>query len=154
MASTTNGGATHQNPGSQGPQSNPYLTPLESSFLNTEPQDEFVREIADWIAFISGGAQIPGRGVNEDLLALLLHLGRPDIEIEAKFGMVLDKGSGTRTAQRLGILVETRMFTIPQCNRGSNVSMQSLIHAMQTAYDSNPNFLRYSGHSISGIIVN
>jgi len=63
------------------------MTPLEPSFLNTEPQDEFVREIADWIAFVSRGS--------------------PDIEIEAKFGVVLDKGSGTRTTQRLGILVET-----------------------------------------------
>lgn len=83
----TNGGQAHQSQTSQGSQTSPYLTPLEPSFVNTEPQDEFVREIADWIAFISGG--------------------RPDIEIEAKFGAVLDKNSGTRTAQRLGILVET-----------------------------------------------
>jgi hypothetical protein len=62
MASTTNGGASHQNPGSRGPQSNPYLTPLEPSFLNMEPQDEFVREIAEWIAFVSGGMQMPERG--------------------------------------------------------------------------------------------
>jgi polynucleotide 5'-triphosphatase len=55
MTSTTNGGPSHQNPGSQVPKPNPYLTPLEPSFLNTEPQDEFVREIADWIAFVSEG---------------------------------------------------------------------------------------------------
>ncbi len=36
-----------------------------------------------------------------------LHIGRPNIEIEAKFGLVLDKGSGSRTVQRMGVLVET-----------------------------------------------
>ena len=94
------------------PQSNPYLTPLEPSFLNTEPQDEFVREIADWIAFVSGGMRTPEQNVSENLRDVILNAGRSDIEIEAKFGPVLDKSSGTRTAQRLGILVETSTSTI------------------------------------------
>jgi len=107
MASTTNGGPSHQNQSSQGPQSNPYLTPLEPSFLNTEPQDEFVREIADWIAFVSGG--------------------RSDIEIEAKFGPILDKSSGTRTAQRLGILVET----ILDPREANNIRFESTLSPKQ-----------------------
>jgi len=55
MAATNGGGTAHQTQGSHASQTNPYLTPLEPSFLNTEPQDEFVREIADWLAFTSGG---------------------------------------------------------------------------------------------------
>ena len=54
------------------------------------------------------------RNVGENLWNVILNAGRPDIEIEAKFGPVLDKASGARTAQRLGILVETSMSTILQ----------------------------------------
>ena len=54
------------------------------------------------------------RNVGENSWNVILYAGRPDIEIEAKFGMVLDKGSGTRTAQRLGVLVETSMSSILQ----------------------------------------
>lgn len=64
---------------------NPYSHPLEPSFVNTEPQDEFTKEIADWIAYVSQG--------------------RKDIEVEAKFGLLKDKQSGERI--RLGVLTET-----------------------------------------------
>jgi len=60
MASAINGGASHP---AQGSPANPYMTPLEPSFLNTEPQDEFVREIADWIAFVSRGTSELGHRV-------------------------------------------------------------------------------------------
>jgi len=41
-------------------------------------------------------------------------VGRPNIEIEAKFGVVLDKGSGSRVAHQLGIWVETSMWSMSQ----------------------------------------
>ncbi|PVF94996.1 mRNA triphosphatase CET1 [Serendipita vermifera] len=85
----------------------PYTHPLEPSFLNTEPQDEFVKEIADWIAFVSGGRQ--------------------NIEVEAKFGVVLDKSSGTRVVQRLGVLVET----ILNPREAQGVRFESKLHAKQ-----------------------
>lgn len=52
MAANANGGSSAQ---PQHNASDPYSHRLEPSFLNTEPQDEFIKEIADWIAFTSGG---------------------------------------------------------------------------------------------------
>ncbi|KAG8830060.1 mRNA-capping enzyme subunit beta, partial [Serendipita sp. 399] len=103
MSHNTNGGSANPPSG----QSNPYSLPLEPSFLNKEPQDEFVKEIADWIAFVSQG--------------------RHDIEIEAKFGTILDKSSGARVAQKLGILVET----IVDPREASNTRFESQLSARQ-----------------------
>jgi len=63
----------------------PYQLGLEPSFVNYEPLDEFVREIADWIYHHANG--------------------QPNIEVEAKFGIQLNEQNGTRL--RLPILVES-----------------------------------------------
>ncbi|KAG8842629.1 mRNA-capping enzyme subunit beta [Serendipita sp. 411] len=104
MAHNTNGGSINA-PASG--QTNPYSSPLEPSFLNKEPQDEFVKEVADWIAYVSQG--------------------RNDIEIEAKFGVVLDKSTGTRVAPRLGVLVET----IVDPREATNMRFESKLSARQ-----------------------
>jgi hypothetical protein len=66
----------------------PYQFPLEPSFVNHEPLDEFIREVADWIYSHANG--------------------EPNIEVEAKFGTQIDEGSGTRL--RLPILVESSKY--------------------------------------------
>lgn len=101
MASTSNGGSFAPNHIPE-PSTNPYRFPLEPSFLNMEPQDEFIKEIADWVSYMSSG--------------------RPNIEIEAKFGVVLDKGTGNRTVHRMGILVETSKYQIINFNIVNNGS--------------------------------
>ncbi|KZT40602.1 mRNA triphosphatase CET1 [Sistotremastrum suecicum HHB10207 ss-3] len=60
--------------------------PLALSILNVEPLDEFIREVADWIAY---------------------HLkGRTDcVEVEAKIGVLKDRNTGDRI--RMPTLVET-----------------------------------------------
>jgi len=58
---------------------------LEPSFVNHEPLDEFIREVADWIYFHANG--------------------QPNIEVEAKFGTHLNEETGVRL--RLPILVES-----------------------------------------------
>jgi hypothetical protein len=93
----------------------PYAHALEPSFLNTEPQDEFIKEIADWIAFVAGGTYVCSHVPSSRPLfisslrerILKRRLGRQNIEVEAKFGAVIDKSTGSRVAQRLGVLVET-----------------------------------------------
>ncbi|CAG7855175.1 SubName: Full=Related to CTL1-RNA 5`-triphosphatase with manganese-or cobalt-dependent NTPase activities {ECO:0000313/EMBL:CCA75404.1} [Serendipita indica DSM 11827] len=102
MPADTNGGGS-----STSSQSNPYALPLEPSFLNMEPQDEFVKEIADWVAYISGG--------------------RPDIEVEAKFGVMVDRSNNQRVASRLGVLVET----ILNPREVSNMKFESTLSARQ-----------------------
>lgn len=62
-----------------------YQFPLEPSFVNHEPLDEFIREVADWIYYHANG--------------------QPNIEVEAKFGMHINEEASTRL--RLPILVES-----------------------------------------------
>ena len=66
----------------------PYQFPLEPSFVNHEPLDEFTREVADWIYCHANG--------------------QPNIEVEAKFGTHLSEETGTRL--RLPILVESSKY--------------------------------------------
>jgi hypothetical protein len=54
MASNTNGGSSQPLQAS----SNPYSHILEPSFLNHEPQDEFVKEITDQIGLTVGDTSI------------------------------------------------------------------------------------------------
>lgn len=56
---------------------------LEPSFLNAEPLDEFIREVADWIHKLS--------------------VGKEHIEIEGKLGMLVD----VETDQRLNLPIRT-----------------------------------------------
>ena len=65
-----------------------YQFRLEPSFVNHEPLDEFIREVADWVYFHANG--------------------QPNIEVEAKFGTHLNEETGTRL--RLPILVESSKF--------------------------------------------
>ena len=66
----------------------PYQFPLEPSFVNYEPLDEFIREVADWIHYHANG--------------------QSNIEVEAKFGTHLNEETGTRL--RLPILVESSKY--------------------------------------------
>ncbi|KAG9083776.1 mRNA-capping enzyme subunit beta [Ceratobasidium sp. UAMH 11750] len=52
--------------------------PLALSIINSEPLDEFAQEVADWIDHFT-------QGVNPD-----------HVEIEAKLGILIDKGSNSR----------------------------------------------------------
>jgi len=77
--------------------------PLEPSILNAEPLDEFVLEIADWIHKVS--------------------LGKQNIEVEAKVGLILD----TRTNERvnLPVLTETILSPeYPEIRFASNMTIQ------------------------------
>jgi len=71
------------------------LPPLSLSILGVEPLDEFIREIADWVHHMimtrPGAAEYPGGKV----------------EVEAKIGVLRDRGSGARFV--LPVLVETGM---------------------------------------------
>jgi len=69
----------------------PYQLRLEPSFVNHEPLDEFIREVADWVYYHANGL--------------------PNIEVEAKFGTHVTDESGTRL--KLPILVESSKFYIP-----------------------------------------
>lgn len=69
----------------------PYHFQLEPSFVNHEPLDEFIREVADWVYYHANG--------------------QPNIEVEAKFGTHLGEETGTRV--RLPILVESSKFYLP-----------------------------------------
>lgn len=59
--------------------------PLEPSFVNYEPLDEFIREVADWIHCHANGQH--------------------NVEVEAKFGTQINDETGARL--RLPILVES-----------------------------------------------
>ena len=63
----------------------PYQFPLEPSFVNHEPLDEFIREVADWIYYHANGQR--------------------HIEVEAKFGTQVNEETSARV--RLPILVES-----------------------------------------------
>lgn len=73
-------------------QQNGNLPPLSLSILGLEPMDEFIREVADFIyRMISKRPADAGGGL---------------VEVEAKIGVLKDRGSGARLL--LPILTETR----------------------------------------------
>ncbi|KAG8860878.1 mRNA-capping enzyme subunit beta [Tulasnella sp. 330] len=77
--------------------------PLEPSILNAEPLDEFVLEIADWIHRVS--------------------LGKQNVEVEAKVGLILDSRTGERV--NLPVLNETILSPeYPEIRFSSNMSIQ------------------------------
>jgi hypothetical protein len=71
------------------------LPPLSLSILGVEPLDEFIREVADFIHHLIT-TQPP------DL--------QGDIEVEAKIGVLRDRGTGNRL--QLPVLVETSMIFV------------------------------------------
>jgi polynucleotide 5'-triphosphatase len=74
--------------------SSSILPPLSLSILGVEPLDEFIKEIADFIHHMI--------------------VTKPDlaghVEVEAKVGVLKDRGSGQRLA--LPVLVETSMLFV------------------------------------------
>jgi hypothetical protein len=73
-----------------GGMSSPPLQPLSLSILGVEPIDEFIKEIADFVHYtILNRPDLPGAKV----------------EVEAKIGLLRDRGSGERLA--LPVLVES-----------------------------------------------
>ncbi|THH16859.1 hypothetical protein EW146_g3830, partial [Bondarzewia mesenterica] len=72
------------------PSTSPTLPPLSLSILGVEPLDEFIREMADFIhhAIMNRPPNLQGQ-----------------VEVEAKIGVLRDKGTGQRL--RLPVLVET-----------------------------------------------
>lgn len=75
--------------------SSSVLPPLSLSILGVEPLDEFIREVADFIHHLIT-TQPP------DL--------QGDIEVEAKIGVLRDRGTGNRL--QLPVLVETSMIFV------------------------------------------
>jgi hypothetical protein len=77
-------------PSSSPPSSSSALPPLSLSILGVEPIDEFIREVADFVhhTIATRPAELQG-----------------DIEVEAKIGILRDRGTGNRL--QLPVLVET-----------------------------------------------
>ena len=69
---------------------------LSPSIIGVEPLDEFVREIADFIHYTISTRPPDAGGV---------------VEVEAKIGVLKDKGSGQRL--QLPVLVESSAYTSP-----------------------------------------
>jgi polynucleotide 5'-triphosphatase len=86
--------------------SSPVLPPLSLSILGVEPLDEFIREIADFIHHL-----ITTR--SPDL--------QGEIEVEAKMGVIKDRGTGSRL--QLPVLVETSVISVILCLRETDHSM-------------------------------
>jgi polynucleotide 5'-triphosphatase len=71
------------------------LPPLSLSILGVEPLDEFIREVADFV---------------HHLIATRPPELQGDIEVEAKIGVLRDRGTGSRL--QLPVLVETSMIIV------------------------------------------
>lgn len=71
-------------------QQNGSLPPLSLSILGIEPIDEFIREVADFIHHMISKRPADAGGL---------------VEVEAKIGVLKDRGSGARL--QLPILTET-----------------------------------------------
>ncbi len=84
------------------------LPPLSLSILGVEPLDEFIREIADFIHHLITTRPPDLQG---------------EIEVEAKIGVIKDRGTGSRL--QLPVLVETSVITITWCLQETNHSAQS-----------------------------
>lgn len=77
-------------PSSSPPSSSSALPPLSLSILGVEPIDEFIREVADFVHHMIATRPAELQG---------------DIEVEAKIGILRDRGTGSRL--QLPVLVET-----------------------------------------------
>ena len=84
------------------------LPPLSLSILGVEPLDEFMREVADFIHHLIT-TRPPGL--------------QGEIEVEAKIGVIKDRGTGNRL--QLPVLVETSVINVTLCLRETNHSAQS-----------------------------
>jgi hypothetical protein len=71
------------------------LPPLSLSILGVEPLDEFIREVADFVYHLITTRPPDLQG---------------DIEVEAKIGVLRDRGTGNRL--QLPVLVETSMTLV------------------------------------------
>jgi hypothetical protein len=95
------------------------LPPLSLSILGVEPLDEFIREVADFIHHLitTRPAELQG-----------------DIEVEAKVGVLRDRGTGNRL--QLPVLVETSMIFVVRNIQEIYHFCQSLLQKLQTATSS------------------
>ncbi|KAJ7284069.1 CYTH-like domain-containing protein [Mycena rebaudengoi] len=98
--------------------SSPPLPPLSLSILGVEPIDEFIKEIADFVHYtILNRPDLPGAKV----------------EVEAKIGLLRDRGSGERLA--LPVLVESIIAPGVELRFESNMSVQQHKHFNQRLND-------------------
>jgi polynucleotide 5'-triphosphatase len=95
------------------------LPPLSLSILGVEPLDEFIREVADFIHHLITTRPADLKG---------------DIEVEAKIGVLKDRGTGNRL--QLPILVETSMIFVARNIQNIYRTCQSLLQKLQTATSS------------------
>jgi polynucleotide 5'-triphosphatase len=79
------------------------LPPLSLSILGVEPLDEFIREIADFIHHLITTRPPDLQG---------------EIEVEAKMGVIKERGTGHRL--QLPVLVETSVISVTLCLRETN----------------------------------
>jgi polynucleotide 5'-triphosphatase len=84
------------------------LPPLSLSILGVEPLDEFIREIADFIHHLIATRPPDLQG---------------EIEVEAKMGVIKDRGTGNRL--QLPVLVETSVISVIWFLRDTDHSAQS-----------------------------
>ncbi|KAI0269807.1 CYTH-like domain-containing protein [Gloeopeniophorella convolvens] len=88
------------------------MPPLSLSILGVEPLDEFIREVADFVHHLISTRPPDLRG---------------DVEVEAKIGVLRDKGSGNRL--QLPVLVETILAPGEgNCRFESNMSVMQHKH--------------------------
>ena len=99
--------------------SSSVLPPLSLSILGVEPLDEFIREVADFIHHLISTRPADLKG---------------EIEVEAKIGVLKDRGTGNRL--QLPILVETSMMSIARNIQKIYPTCQSLLQKLQTATSS------------------
>lgn len=99
--------------------SSSVLPPLSLSILGVEPLDEFIREVADFIHHLITTRPADLKG---------------DIEVEAKIGVLKDRGTGNRL--QLPVLVETSMIFVVRNIQKIYRTCQSLLQKLQTATSS------------------
>jgi polynucleotide 5'-triphosphatase len=99
--------------------SSSVLPPLSLSILGVEPLDEFIREVADFIHHLITTRPADLKG---------------EIEVEAKIGVLKDRGTGNRL--QLPILVETSMVFVARSIQKIYRTCQSLLQKLQTATSS------------------
>jgi polynucleotide 5'-triphosphatase len=99
--------------------SSSVLTPLSLSILGVEPLDEFIREVADFIHHLITTRPADLKG---------------NIEVEAKIGVLKDRGTGDRL--QLPILVETSVIFVVRSIQKTYRACQSLPQKLRTATSS------------------
>jgi len=95
------------------------LPPLSLSILGVEPLDEFIREVADFVHHLITTRPADLKG---------------DIEVEAKIGVLRERGTGNRL--QLPVLVETSMILVVWNIEEIYRTCQSLLQKLQTATSS------------------